>query len=177
MMSFGIFPHICAAAVLAATILAAQAQDSGTAIRLKHAWSRATPPRARVAVAYLSVTNMSGHADRLVSANSDRAMKVEIHEARMDGGVMRMRPVAGGIVIEPGETVTFQPGGLHLMLTGLQSPLRKDETLKLVLRFETAGEISVEVPVLSIGAKAPGHANLAGEAMAMNMTGSVIAAV
>lgn len=157
-MSFGFFPHIGAVAVLAVAIVAAQAQDSGASIRIEQAWSRATPPRALATAAYFSITNMSGQADRLISARSARATKVEIHEARTDGGVMRMRPVAGGLVIEPGKTITFQPGGLHMMLTELQSPLRKGETLRLVFSFETSGEISLDVPVLSIGAKGPGHA-------------------
>ena len=95
----------------------------------------------------------------------------------MEGGVMRMRPIAGGLVIEPGETVTFQPGGLHLMLTGLHDPLRKGETLRLVLRFETSGEISIDMPVLAIGAKGPGRAGLAGETTAMKMPVVLIAIV
>ena len=175
-MGFGFFPIAGAAAILATAIFAAQEQDGDASIRLEQAWSRATPPRAMAAAAYLSITNNSGKADRLISAKAEPATEVEIHEVRMDDGIMRMRPLAGGLVIEPGETVTFQPGGLHLMLTGLHSPLRQGETLRLVLRFETAGEISTDVPVLAIGAKGPGHTSLAGEPLPARVS-SAIAAV
>jgi len=164
-------PLAGAAVVLAAAICAVQAQDSGTAIRLEQAWSRAMPPRAAAAAAYLAITNVSAKADRLISATSDRAAKVEIHETHMEGGIMRMRPVAGGVVIAPEETVTLAPRGLHLMLTGLASPLIKGETLRLTLRFETAGEISVDLPVLAIGAAGPNHSGRTGDVM----TGIVIA--
>lgn len=162
-MNFDFFSHIGAATVLAVASIAAQAQDGGAAIRVEQAWSRATPPGAPVGAAYLSITNVSGQADRLISAKSDRARKVEIHEAQMNNGVMRMRPITGGLVIGPGETVAFQPGGLHLMLTGLHSPLRKGERLRLVLSFEMSDEISINVPVLAIGAKGPDRAGQNGE--------------
>ncbi len=162
-----------AAVVLAAAICAAQAQDSGSAIRVEQAWSRAMPPHAGAAAAYLTITNMSAKADRLISASCDRAAKVEIHETQMEGGVMRMRPVAGGIVIAPEETVTLAPRGLHLMLIGPTSPLSKGETLRLTLRFETAGEISVDLPVLAVGAAGPNHSGRSGDIMTgIVMTGA-----
>ena len=174
-MRFRFLPLAGAAVALAAAICAVQAQDSGTAIHVEQAWSRATPPGAPAAAVYVSITNMSGKADRLVSATCARAATIEIHETRMDGGVMRMRPVAGGIVIAPGETVTFAPGGLHLMLTGLTGPLRKGEMLSLVLRFETAGEIGIDLPVLAIGAAGPDHSGQAGRAATLAMAAVVIA--
>lgn len=171
-MRFLLLPLAGAAVALATAICAVQAQGSGTAIRLELAWARATPPRAGAAAAYLAITNLSAMTDRLISASCDRAVKVEIHETQMEGGVMRMRPVAGGIAIAPEETVTLKPGGLHLMLTGLVSPLSKGETLTLTLRFETAGEISVDLPVLAIGAAGPDQTGRAGDVM----TGIVIPA-
>jgi len=74
----------------------------------------------------------------------------------MDNGVMKMRPVEGGLEIKPGETVTLKPSGLHVMLVGLKQALQQGKTAKATLKFEHAGTIDVEYPIAAIGAAAPG---------------------
>ncbi len=69
---------------------------------------------------------------------------------------MKMRPLEEGLEIKPGETVTLKPGGLHIMLTGLTHPLAQGSTLKMTLKFEQAGSVDVDYPVVAIGAPAPG---------------------
>src|SRR6202035_5648938 len=78
-------------------------------------WSRATPQGAAVAAGYMKITNTGTTADRLISGSSDIAPKFEVHEMSMDNGVMKMRPVQGGLEIKPGETVEFKPGSFHVM--------------------------------------------------------------
>jgi len=76
----------------------------------------------------------------------------------MDGGVMKMRPVEGGLTIEPGKTVKLAPGGLHLMMTDLKSPLKQGDKLPVTLQFEKAGKVQVTLDVLGVGAPGPsGH--------------------
>jgi copper(I)-binding protein len=80
----------------------------------------------------------------------------------MDGGVMKMRLVEGGLEIKPGETVTLKPGSFHLMLVDLKHPLKQGETVEAMLQFEKAGKVEVELPVVAIGAPAPGAAAVGG---------------
>jgi copper(I)-binding protein len=74
----------------------------------------------------------------------------------MDNGVMQMRPVEGGLEIKPGETVTLKPGSFHVMLLNLKHPLEQGNTMKATLKFDSAGTVDVEYPVVAIGATAPG---------------------
>ena len=74
----------------------------------------------------------------------------------VNGGVMTMRAVEGGLSIEPGRTVKFAPGGLHLMIVGLATPLVRGDKVPVTLRFEKAGEITVSFDVQAMGATGPG---------------------
>ena len=114
---------------------------------------------ARYVFAYtITITNTGTTPDRLVSAKSAAAGAVQVHEMKMEGNVMRMREVDGGLAIAPGATVTLAPGGLHIMLMGLKAPLRQGEKVPLTLVFEKAGSIDVELAVMPLGASPPsGH--------------------
>jgi hypothetical protein len=74
----------------------------------------------------------------------------------MDNGVMKMRPVKGGLEIKPGDTVTLKPSGFHVMLMDLKNPLEQGKTVGVTLQFEKAGTVKVEFPIAAIGATAPG---------------------
>ena len=138
---------------LAATVHAQDMIRHGP-LSIAQPWTRATPPRAPGG-AYLTITNGGSESDRLVSVASPRAAKAEIHEMKMDNGVMTMRPLADGVEIPAGATVMLAPGGLHIMLMRLSGPIRTGEAIPIVLRFERAGEISVEFTAAPIGAKEP----------------------
>lgn len=122
-------------------------------------WTRATPAGAKVAGGYLKVTNTGTAADRLVSATSEIAGRMEIHEMSMKGGVMQMRPLDAGLEIKPGETVELKPGGFHLMFMDTKRQLKEGDTVKATLMFAKAGKVEVSFKVGSIGgASAPaGH--------------------
>lgn len=117
-------------------------------------WSRATPPTAKTGAVYMTLTNDTGKADKLVAVKSDVAEKVEIHTHMMENNIMRMRRI-DGVEVEPGTPVVFQPGGLHIMLIGLKAPLVAGQTIPLVLVYETAGEVKVTAEVLPTGAAGP----------------------
>ena len=123
-------------------------------------WSRATPGRAQVAGGYMRITNTGSEPDRLVGGTAAVAGRFEVHEMSMTEGVMRMRPVEGGLVIRPGETVELKPGGYHAMLMDLRQPLKEGDTVKGTLVFEKAGPMAIEYRVGGLGAQAPGgHAH------------------
>jgi periplasmic copper chaperone A len=120
-------------------------------------WSRATPGGARVAVGFLKISNTGKEADRLIGGTIEVAKKLEIHEMTMTDNVMRMRQLPKGLEIKPGETVELKPSGYHLMFMELARPLKVDDVVKGVLRFERAGEIAVEYRVAPLGAQPGGH--------------------
>jgi hypothetical protein len=121
---------------------------------------KATPPNAPVSGGYLTVTNGGGAADRLIGGSADFAAKVEIHEMAMEGDVMKMRPVEGGLEIAPGGSVELKPGGYHVMFIGLKEQMKAGDKRKARLVFEKAGEVEIEFDVMEI--KPGGHMNHGG---------------
>lgn len=126
-------------------------------LEIGHPWTRATPPTAQAGGGFLTVTNKGTTPDRLIAVRSKASGKVEIHEMKMDGNVMRMRELEKGIELPPGATVELKPGGFHLMFMGLASPFAKDGKVPVTLVFEKAGSIDVELVVEAMGAGAPTH--------------------
>ena len=116
-------------------------------ITVSAAWSRATPIDAPTAVGYLTVSNHGEKPDRLLSADSPVAGQVSLHQMSMTGGVMRMRPMVGGLEIAPGATISLNPNGDHLMFEGLKRPFRPGELVPIVLHFQHAGAVRVGVTV------------------------------
>ena len=99
---------------------------------------------------YMVLANGGAEADSLVAAQADVSNAIEIHETKMEGDVMRMAQVEGGIEVPAGGQVELRPGGLHVMLIGLEAPLVEGETFPLTLVFEAAGAVEVEVQVESV---------------------------
>jgi periplasmic copper chaperone A len=144
-------------AILQVAIAGAQAADYDVgSIHVTQPWARATPKGASAGAAYMTVTNNGAAPDRLSCAGSDAAAQCQIHTMSMDNGVMKMRPVEGGIDIKPGETVTLKPGSDHLMLMNIKHPFEAGKTIEATLQFEKAGTVKVEFPILAMGAAAPG---------------------
>jgi copper(I)-binding protein len=151
-----------ALALLASLSAPAVALDAGPTV--DHAWARATASAASAGAAYFTVSSPT--PDKLVAVASPVAGKAEIHTHIDDNGVMRMRPVAGGIALPAGESVELKPSGLHVMLMGLKQPLKEGETFPMTLTFEKAGPRVVTVEVTKIGAMGPAqHAQMEGGAM------------
>jgi periplasmic copper chaperone A len=125
-------------------------------LQISQPWARATPKGADSGAAYMTVTNTGAKLERLSCLSSDAADKCQIHQMSMDNGVMKMREVEGGVEIKPGETVTFKPGGYHMMLVGLKAPLVQGKTVAATLKVDTGATAQVEFPIAAIGAPAPG---------------------
>jgi periplasmic copper chaperone A len=145
------FKSLAFAAGLAVSTALAQTGE----LQISSPWARATPGNAENGAAY--VTILSPAADRLVSVLSPVAKKAELHTMSMAGMVMQMRPLAG-LDIPAGQPVTLKPGGDHVMLLGLNRPLREGQSFPLTLTFENAGAREVMVAVGKPGAAGPGPA-------------------
>src|ERR1700726_3926043 len=156
-----------ACAALISTLFAAPARAEEVKVGdlvITQAWSRATPGGAKIGGGYLTIENKGSAPDRLIGGSADVASKVQVHEMAMKNGVMTMRPLDNGLTIEPGKTVKLAPGGYHLMMFDLKSPLKQGDKLPLTLDFEKAGKVKLSLDVEGVGAKGPaGEADTGGK--------------
>jgi len=139
---------------LAAAPALAQEIKAGD-LTIEKPWARATPKGADVGAAYLEIRNAGGEADKLTGGSADFA-NVEIHQMTMQGNVMKMAEVKGGLTIPAHGVAKLAPNGYHIMLTGLKHPLVKGETAKVTLTFERAGAVAVDFPIMGVGASGGG---------------------
>lgn len=157
--------RILALAALSAAMFAAPAvadEIKAGDLVISQAWSRATPGGAKVAGGYLTIENKGTAADKLVSVSADIAGKADVHEMATENGVMKMRPLDKGLVIDAGKTVKLAPGGYHLMLQELKGAFKQGDKVPVTLQFERAGKVVVSLDVQGVGAQAPSDAGHSG---------------
>ena len=132
-------------------------------ITVSGAFSRATLPQAKVAGGYLTIENKGTESDRLLGGSSEGAKVVQVHQMKMEGDMMKMGEVEGGLEIPAGSTVILAPGGdsYHLMFMDIGQPLKPGECLAVTLKFEKAGELPIQLNIGEPSADAPpeGHAH------------------
>ena len=152
------FASVLFVAALCAAPARAQEVKAGDLV-ITQAWSRATPGGAKVGGGYLTIENKGSTPDRLIGGSADIAGKLEVHEMAMKDGVMTMRPLGDGLTIDPGKTVKLAPGGYHLMMFDLKSPLKRGDRVSVTLEFEKAGKVKLWFDVRGVGAQGPGAAS------------------
>ncbi len=151
--------------VIVALVLGACALGgpSGPQIKVENAWAR--PSRVGMgnmgggemgqgnmggmttSAVFMTIINEGKEPDRLVGVKSDAAENVEIHQSIMEGDVMRMQPVEGGIEIPAKGQVELKPGGYHIMLINLKRELKPGDRITVVLEFEKSGQKTLQVEV------------------------------
>jgi copper(I)-binding protein len=124
-------------------------------IAVTDGWSRATPPAAPAAVGFVTIKNNGAADDKLMSASSPWAGRVEIHSMSIENGVMKMREMKDGVLVKAGASVTLAPGALHLMLVDLKRPLTAGAAVPVTLVFAKAGAVNVTLAVGAIDASGP----------------------
>lgn len=148
-------------ALLAATLVAAGATAwAQSTVKVEEAWARPTVAGQSGGGGFVKITGGSA-PDKLVAASAGISKTVELHKMEMDGNVMRMRPVDGGIDVPAGGVVQLKPGGLHIMFIGLNKTLKNGDSFPVTLKFEKAGEVKVQMKVSTAmpeaGAAMPMH--------------------
>jgi len=156
LLSRGLAAALGFAAVQLAAVAAQAADYDVGSIHIAQPWARATPKGASTAAGYMTITNNGTAPDRVSCVSSEASAQCQIHSMTMEGGVMKMRPIEGGLEIKPGETVVLKPSGVHIMFLDLKQPLQQGKTAKATLKFEKSGTVDVEYPIVAIGAAAPG---------------------
>lgn len=127
-------------------VIAAAATAEG--IIVEHAWSRATVAGQQVGAVFCLLRNPLPTEDRLVSATSDAAATVEVHEhAAGADGVMQMRRAADGVAIPANGSVELKPRSYHIMLIGLKKPLARGESVALNLIFAKAAPVAIQARI------------------------------
>jgi len=111
---------------------------------------RETIPGQAVSVGYLRIANNGDISCSLVSVNAPTVGRIEVHEHRHQNGKMSMREVVG-LTVDANETVTFEPGGYHLMLLDLPQPLVKGATVTMNFDFGDCGLVTEVFPVMAVG--------------------------
>ncbi len=145
--------------IAASLAVPANAEDVtiGT-LKISAPWARATPKGAAVGGGYMTITNTGTAPDRLIGGATGISSRFELHEMSMDNGVMKMRELAQGLEIKPGQKVELKPGGYHVMFMGLKEQLMQGQTIKATLQFEKAGKVDVSFAIQGVGAQSPGNA-------------------
>ena len=120
-------------------------------VEVKNAWARATVQGQKATGAFMQITAPA--ATTLIGVSTPVAGVAEVHEMKMDGDVMRMRPLPKGLELPAGKAVQLKPGGYHLMLMDLKLPLQKDTTIPITLTLRDSKGVQstqdLRVPVLS----------------------------
>ena len=129
-------------AALLATSAFAQDAKVGT-ITIGHPWARATPGAVKNSAAFMEFDN-KGAADKLIGVSGDVAKDIQIHSMITEAGVMKMREITS-LDIPANGKAELKPGGFHVMLIGLKDGLKEGATFPLKLKFENAGEVTVQV--------------------------------
>ncbi|MEO5577969.1 MAG: copper chaperone PCu(A)C [Sphingomicrobium sp.] len=129
--------------LLAATLLTACNAEPPPLVTVSEATVIALPSSAAV---YFTLVN-SGGRDRLLSVGAAGVGKAGLHETSMDGDIMRMRAINGGIEIPARGRVRLSANGRHVMIQDLARPLTAGSSIRLTLRFERQGEVAIDAPV------------------------------
>lgn len=114
-------------------------------------WARGESEAAPECGGFFVVTNKGETADRLVSASSRQAERIEIHAIKVVGGDIKMRRLADGLRVPPDTTLTLKPRGYHLLMLGVKVPLAKGAALPVTLVFDKAGSVDIELVVRAAG--------------------------
>ena len=128
-------------------------ETHGHGLMIKAPLIRATAPNAGATAGYLSIHNHTNTDDRLIGIEAEFARKSEIHEMKLVGDVMKMRPIEGGILIPAGKVATLEKGANHLMFMGLTQQIKLDQNYDFILVFEKTGDVQVTADTISLSGK------------------------
>jgi periplasmic copper chaperone A len=125
-------------------------------LEIVHPWARATAGASKTGAVYMRIENNGNTDDQLIGMATDSAERVEMHASTEENGVASMQKV-DAIDLPAHSTIKFKPGEYHVMLIGVDPPLREYDTFKMTLVFAKTGRVEVEVYVEEAGAMEPDH--------------------
>jgi hypothetical protein len=134
--------------LMLATGLAAEQEEvrEQNDVLIRDAWIRSVLPVQKTTALYMTITNNSDKPLTLVDVQSNIAAHTMMHRTEQENGIAKMRH-QHSVVVAPGDTVAFQPGGLHVMLMGLNRPVNKGDRVKVTLVLEDGRRVDFEAVV------------------------------
>ena len=129
----------------ALSVAACQQQPATPGVEVSDLICRPTPNGRDVTACFATFT--SNVDDRLVAISSPDADDVQIHSVRTDNGMMVMREMENGLSLPAGESIRLRPGGDHIMIIGVHTPLAEGDLLSLAMTFEHAPELGLRAEV------------------------------
>jgi len=121
-------------------------QTTASVIQIEDPWVRAVPPNANNSAIFLDLRNESEQLRKLVKVHSEVAERVELHTTKDEDGMLRKQRLEE-VLIPALETQSFHPGGIHIMLIGLRSPLEVGGVIELELVYADQSKETISVPV------------------------------
>jgi periplasmic copper chaperone A len=146
---------VAAGAVAGAALSAAVRLSALERVSAGNAWVPWAPPTVEVHAAYMTIVNRSNQDQFLVSAESPDYQRVELHSSSVKHGVNEMRDL-DRVAVPANSRVTFEPGGLHLMLIGPKRPHAVDDRVRIVLRLQNGELVEVSAVVRRRNMESPG---------------------
>jgi hypothetical protein len=150
------------ATLAAALVAAAAATPAWAETTVAEAWVRATVAQQKATGLFAKITSTEGA--KLVGASSPVAGVVEVHEMKMEGDVMRMRAVEGGLALPAGQMVELKPGGYHVMLMDLKQAVKAGDEVHVMLKIQKADgqteDIMVMAPAKAMGGMGMKHQHM-----------------
>lgn len=134
---------LLASLMVSAAALAASADN----VTVQEPYVRLAPPNAPATGAFMVIKNNGDKDVKVVKADNPASKVTELHTHLNDGGVMRMRPVAAIDVKAKGDAV-LQPGGLHVMMINLLTPLKEGDSVPITLTFDDGSSKKVDAKVV-----------------------------
>lgn len=132
---------------MASLFLASCSKGGAPDLQISDAWARETVAGQTATAAYMTIDNRGAGDDRLISVEAPAPAKAMLHASESSGGVSRMREMGAGLALPARTAMQLEPGGTHVMITGLNGPLRSGQVMKLRLKLEKSGAQDVDVAV------------------------------
>jgi len=160
-------------AVAALSFSMASAYAQVGQVTVSDAWARGTVPGQSATGIFMTL--QAPRATTLVGVSTPAAANAEVHEMKLEGTLMKMRALPSGLPLPANQPVQLKPGGYHIMLSDLKTPLKKGDTVPVTLRFESAdhkmSEQQVQIPVLDLTASGPAGTGMRGMSGMSGMAG------
>jgi copper(I)-binding protein len=135
--------------LLLTSLLIAPVALANNTITFEHAYARATPPKAPNSAVFAEIHNQDDKERIIVSASTEAANRVELHNVIIDGDIMKMRQIEQMVIPAKGVLI-LKPGSLHIMLLGLKKPLNEGDIINVTLHFADGGVTMFDAPVKKV---------------------------
>lgn len=145
--------------VVAGILLLSGCGPKSTDIEIHEPWARTALKNENTAI-YLIVHNHSESGDEITGVSTDVAEIAEIHKTEEDANGMMQMNLQSSVPLSADAEISFQPGGLHIMLTGLTQDLKVGDTLTLTLYFKTHADMVLSIPVLDAAGPDMDHSSM-----------------